>query len=134
MSITDLTTSLRWLTSRFPELVATTQKSLNYDDVAVLTALVAGSTAYLLKGIAWNKPGPYEYMLYERPQERLQGKRAQSTTRNIFEKMRNDVSLPLNNQIYKSFRANFVLRQGKRYSRILGFSVRYCRRIRQSFS
>jgi NADPH-ferrihemoprotein reductase len=65
---------------------------MNYDDVAVLSALAVGSAAYLLNGIAWNKPDPYEYMLYERPQEQLQGKRAQSATRNIFEKMENEVS------------------------------------------
>jgi NADPH-ferrihemoprotein reductase len=86
----DLITSLPWLQSQFPELIATAQKSLSYDDVAVMIALAVGSTAYLLKGIAWNKPDPFEYMFYERPQEHSEGKRAQSATRNIFKKMEND--------------------------------------------
>jgi NADPH-ferrihemoprotein reductase len=131
----DYTTSFPWLQSRFPDLLATAQKSLNYDDVAVLSALAVGSTAYLLNGIAWNKPDPYEYMLYERPQEHLQGKRAQSATRNIFEKMENDVSqsitlvqLMANSRIHYK-KKDIVIFWGSQSGTAEGFANRLAREL-----
>lgn len=142
MSIMDLTTSLPWLQSRFLELLATAQKSLSYDDVAVLSALAFGSTAYLLKGIAWNKPDPFEYMLYERPQEQLEGNRAQSATRNIFEKMENDVSLPFYHELsqplsadssFYSKREDIVIFWGSQSGTAEGFANRLARELPRRF-
>ncbi|QKX62807.1 uncharacterized protein TRUGW13939_09972 [Talaromyces rugulosus] len=83
----DLTQSLPWLQSRFPELITSARKIVGYDDAAVLVTVALGTTAYILQNSVWNKPDPCEYMLYERPQEKLDGKQSQKATRNISQKL-----------------------------------------------
>ncbi|KAH6654518.1 hypothetical protein BKA67DRAFT_281483 [Truncatella angustata] len=57
-------------------------------DVAALAAVGIGSAAYLLRGIAWDKPDPYAHIWYERPQfkDGFRNIRARET-RNIAEKL-----------------------------------------------
>jgi NADPH-ferrihemoprotein reductase len=57
-------------------------------DAAALIAVGLASTAYLLRGIAWDRPDPYQHIWFERPQ--LQDgatTRQPKATRNIAEKL-----------------------------------------------
>ncbi|KAG9793222.1 NADPH-cytochrome P450 reductase [Exophiala dermatitidis] len=40
----------------------------SYDDFLLLAVLLLGGTAYITNGILWNKPDPYHYQWFERPQ------------------------------------------------------------------
>ncbi|KAI9742015.1 MAG: hypothetical protein M1834_000404 [Cirrosporium novae-zelandiae] len=54
------------------------------DDIAALGVSILAVTGYLLKGVLWGKPDPYNYVWYERPQEKLAVKKAaRKETRNI---------------------------------------------------
>ncbi|KAI5925574.1 hypothetical protein F4810DRAFT_56554 [Camillea tinctor] len=55
-------------------------------DIAALAAVGVSSAAYLLRGIAWDKPDPYRHLFFERPQlkDGFQSERVQAT-RNIAE-------------------------------------------------
>jgi NADPH-ferrihemoprotein reductase len=68
-------------------------KPTSYSDVAALGLLALGSTGYLLRGIAWDKPDPYNHLWYERPQEKDgAGPNVQKETRNIAQKLEESVS------------------------------------------
>ncbi|KAL1875486.1 hypothetical protein VTK73DRAFT_10036 [Phialemonium thermophilum] len=57
-------------------------------DIAALAAVGLVSTAYLLRGIAWDKPDPYRHLWYERPQLRDGfAVSQQRVTRNIAERL-----------------------------------------------
>lgn len=71
----------------FPDLV-NVARSAAYDDVAVVALLALCGASYLLQGLVWNRPDPYAYKLYERPQEIINGKPAQKATRNIAQKLK----------------------------------------------
>jgi NADPH-ferrihemoprotein reductase len=59
-----------------------------YDDLLVLVILLAGGLAYATHGIFWDKPDPYHYKWFERPQGTVAGLVAASrSTRNIAEKL-----------------------------------------------
>ena len=59
-----------------------------YDDVAVLALLALGGASYLTRGSLWDKPDPYRYKWFERPQESaLNGRHLQKETRNIAQKL-----------------------------------------------
>ncbi|OJD31960.1 nadph-ferrihemoprotein reductase [Diplodia corticola] len=60
----------------------------NYADVAALGVIVLGSAGYLLRKYTWDKPDPYDYIWYERPQ--LKSGRVlnpNKETRNIAQKL-----------------------------------------------
>jgi NADPH-ferrihemoprotein reductase len=62
------------------------------DTAAVVTA-GALLGAYFLADHTWNKPDPYQYIWYERPQEQGGGSHSASqTTRNIAERLKELVS------------------------------------------
>jgi hypothetical protein len=77
---------ISWFHSHLPALVEVS-RYVAYDDVAVLAFLALCGARYLLHGIVWDRPDPYEYKLYERPQEKVNGKAAQKATRNIAQKL-----------------------------------------------
>ncbi|OCL13709.1 hypothetical protein AOQ84DRAFT_394900 [Glonium stellatum] len=57
-------------------------------DVLALSLVATCSTYYLLKGIVWDKPDPYRYQLFERPQLRDDAARdLKRETRNIAKKL-----------------------------------------------
>ncbi|KAI9146737.1 NADPH--cytochrome P450 reductase [Paramyrothecium foliicola] len=57
-------------------------------DAAALIAIGAASALYLLKGIAWDKPDPYDYIWFEKPTGKHAGGSAGSAeTRNIAQKL-----------------------------------------------
>src|ERR1700735_341640 len=59
-----------------------------YDDIAILALLALGGASYLTRGSLWDKPDPYHYKWFERPQESLlDGNAAQCQTRNIAQKL-----------------------------------------------
>lgn len=53
------------------------------DDIAAIAVVAALSVLYLFKGVLWNRPDPFMYKLYERPQEHLEAQTASQSTRNI---------------------------------------------------
>lgn len=63
-------------------------------DVVALAAVGVASAAYMLNGIVWNKPDPYNHIWYQRMQSRgghaAGGAKA---TRNIAQKLEESVSL-----------------------------------------
>lgn len=62
--------------------------SPGYDDFLVLAILLAGSIAYMGRGILWDKPDPYYYQWFERPQAGVANLIASSkSTRNVAEKL-----------------------------------------------
>jgi NADPH-ferrihemoprotein reductase len=63
-------------------------KSSGYDDYFVLALLALGGAGFLTKGSLWDKPDPYHYKWFERPQEDLlSGNTTQHQTRNIAQKL-----------------------------------------------
>lgn len=63
-------------------------KPTSYADIAALGIVALGSAGYLLRGIAWDKPDPYNHLWYERPQLKDGAARnANKETRNIAQKM-----------------------------------------------
>jgi NADPH-ferrihemoprotein reductase len=59
-----------------------------YDDIAVLALLALGGAGYLTRGSLWDKPDPYHYKWFERPQESaLNGRHIKKETRNIAQKL-----------------------------------------------
>ena len=63
-------------------------KSAAYDDIAVLALLALGGAGYLTRGSLWDKPDPYHYKWFERPQESaLAGRNIKRETRDIAQKL-----------------------------------------------
>ena len=63
-------------------------RSAAYDDIAVLALLALGGASYLTRGSLWDKPDPYHYKWFERPQESaLNGLNLKKETRNIAQKL-----------------------------------------------
>jgi NADPH-ferrihemoprotein reductase len=63
-------------------------RSAAYDDMAVLALLALGGAGYLTRGSLWDKPDPYHYKWFERPQElALSDRRRKTETRNIAQKL-----------------------------------------------
>lgn len=63
-----------------------------YDDAAAGVLIALLSTGYSLRGIAWNKPNPYSYRWYERPQDNMpDDKSRQKITSNIAEQLEESV-------------------------------------------
>jgi len=57
------------------------------EDIAMIAVLSAVSTAYMFQGRLWDKPDPYHYKWFERPQEHMSSKKGAQQTRNIMEKL-----------------------------------------------
>ena len=74
----------RTVTDAVRQLTRTTA----YDDIAVLALLVLGGASYLTRGSLWDKPDPYHYKWFERPQESaLNGRHTRKETRNVAQKL-----------------------------------------------
>ncbi|EEU46896.1 uncharacterized protein NECHADRAFT_36849 [Fusarium vanettenii 77-13-4] len=56
-------------------------------DIAALTAVGVASAAYLLRGIAWDRPDPYDYIWYERMGSKDGAASRPKATRDIAKKM-----------------------------------------------
>ena len=64
-----------------------------FDDFAAMAVLATLTVLYLFNGTLWNKPDPYLYKLYERPQEKLPGLSASKSTRDIGKKLEQTVNI-----------------------------------------
>lgn len=93
---------ISWLQCHIPDLAKAAGEA-SYDDVAVTALLALFGAGYLLQGIIWNRPDPYEYKLYERPQETFKGNAVQKVTRNIAQKLEESVRV-IHLRIWKTFR------------------------------
>src|SRR5437016_1602714 len=60
----------------------------SWTDVAVLGLFALAGVGYSLRGFSWDRPDPYRYIYYERPQERKGAARTASlNTRNVAQKL-----------------------------------------------
>ena len=79
-------------TSLLPQLVRLARNAA-LDDVAALGLVIIASAVYLLRGILWDKPDPFHYTWFERPQETdSEKKNLEKETRNIAQKLDETVS------------------------------------------
>ncbi|KAI5200086.1 cytochrome P450 reductase 1 [Aureobasidium subglaciale] len=62
-------------------------KNAGFEDIAAMALVGAASAAYMFKGTLWDKPDPYHYKWFERPQELMGGRAGTQQTRNIAEKI-----------------------------------------------
>lgn len=67
-----------------PEYVA-------FDDLAAMAVLATLTMLYLFNGTLWNKPDPFLYKMYERPQQNMPGLTASKSTRDIGKKLEQTV-------------------------------------------
>lgn len=78
-------------TSLLPQLVKLA-RSAALDDVVALGLVIVASAVYLLRGILWDKPDPFHYTWFERPQEKDgEKKNPEKETRNIAQKLEGTV-------------------------------------------
>jgi len=69
-------------------LLFETLKPGSWTDVAALGLFALAGVGYSLRGIAWDRPDPYRYIYYERPQERKGAARTASlNTRNVAQRL-----------------------------------------------
>ena len=61
-------------------------------DVAALSALGVASAAYLLRGIAWDRPDPYHHLWFERMGSKNGAASGPKATRDIAKKLEETVS------------------------------------------
>lgn len=61
-------------------------------DVVALAAVSVASAAYMLNGIAWNRPDPYNHIWYRRVEPRGGAGGKEKATRNIAQKLEESVS------------------------------------------
>ena len=95
-------------------------------DVAALSALGVASAAYLLRGIAWDRPDPYHHLWFERMGSKNGAASGPKATRDIAKKLEETVS-PTCTKTQSSHL--YVL--GQRCCHLLGFSIWNCRNVRQ---
>lgn len=62
-------------------------QQLQYDDVAAIVAVSLASLAYVTSGTLWNRPDPYRYKLFERPQQHSGRRQVAQQTRDIAERL-----------------------------------------------
>ena len=67
--------------------IATSLCPSSVGDFITLILLTFLGAAYLLRGIVWDKPDPYYYKYFERPQQLEGGSSQQQATRNIAQKL-----------------------------------------------
>ncbi|GKT48943.1 uncharacterized protein ColSpa_09124 [Colletotrichum spaethianum] len=61
-------------------------------DAAALTAAGLLSVAYVLRGYTWDKPDPYDFIWYEKPQQGAGGNAGNKRSNNIAERLEELVS------------------------------------------
>lgn len=61
--------------------------ALEVDDILIFIILLAGSIAYVGRGVIWDKPDPYHNKWFERPQAGVTGLDITRSTRNIAQKL-----------------------------------------------
>jgi NADPH-ferrihemoprotein reductase len=81
--------------SALPQSLQLISKLLRPTSVADIVALIlfaSATAAYLLRGIAWDRPDPYQHVYFERPQQQSgPGSNQLQATRNIAEKLEESV-------------------------------------------
>ncbi|KAF2721432.1 hypothetical protein K431DRAFT_268481 [Polychaeton citri CBS 116435] len=60
---------------------------VSFDDYIAMALVAFFSSIWLLRGRMWDKPDPFLYKMFERPQEKMGGKKGVQVTRNIAEKL-----------------------------------------------
>ena len=89
------TLSQRWTMTDVNHLGSVAQQTLqtaSADDVIAMAVLAILSAVYMLRGTLWDKPDPYLYKMYERPQEKMGAKTVKAATRDVAERMQQVVS------------------------------------------
>ena len=64
-----------------------------FDDLAAMAVVATLTALYLFRGTFWDKPDPYLYKMFERPQETMQNVKATRSTRDIGEKLKQTASI-----------------------------------------
>lgn len=72
-------------------------QTASIDDVVAMAVLAILSAVYLMRGTLWDRPDPYLYKMYERPQEKMGSKTATTVTRDVAERMQQVVSSFIHN-------------------------------------
>lgn len=80
-------------TPTFNHVFTHLSKNAGYEDIAAMALVGAASVAYMFKGTLWDKPDPYHYKWFERPQELMGGRAGAQQTRNIAEKIEETVRM-----------------------------------------
>lgn len=57
------------------------------DDFAAMAVITTLTVLFLLRGVVWDKPDPFLYKMYERPQEKMGSVKKDAETRDVREKM-----------------------------------------------
>ena len=70
---------------RLPQHVA-------FDDLAAMAVLATVTMVYLFRGSIWDRPDPYVYKMYERPQQNMVSTNVQQVTRDISKMLKQTVS------------------------------------------
>lgn len=70
-------------------------RAATVDDFVAMAVLAVLSAVYLMRGTLWDRPDPYLYKMYERPQEKMGSKMATAVTRDVSERMSQVVSFAL---------------------------------------
>ena len=65
-------------------------QQLQYDDVAAIVAIFLASLAYVTSGTLWNRPDPYRYKLFERPQQLSGARQVAQQSRDLAERLLKD--------------------------------------------
>lgn len=81
---------LSWLQGASQEVLKNLTPQ-TYADAAALAVVAVGSAAFTLRKYTWDRPDPYNYIWYERPQSG-DGASAAKATRNIAQRLEELVS------------------------------------------
>lgn len=93
-----------------------------YGDAAALAVIAAASAAYSLRKYTWDRPDPYDYIWYERPQANDAKGGAARTTRNIAERLEELVRPSSMTTMLPATKSSIPEPAS---GHLLGFSVRY---------
>lgn len=99
---------------------AQTLQTASIDDVVAMAVFAILSAVYLMRGTLWDKPDPYAYKMYERPQQKMGAKTITATTRDVTERMQQVVSTTFLTNTYFAISDRYL---GHRHRYILGFTV-----------
>ena len=105
----------------FLHQIATSLRPSSVGDFITLILLAFLGAAYLLRGIVWDKPDPYYYKYFERPQQLEGSSSQQQATRNITQKLEESSS-------------NCVVFWGSQSGTAEGFANRLAKECRLRFS
>jgi NADPH-ferrihemoprotein reductase len=101
--------------------IATSVRPTSTSDAVSLILAVAIGAAYVLRGVVWDKPDPFRYIYFERPQRIDGGAGQQRGTRNIAQKL-------------EGSKADCVVFWGSQSGTAEGFANRLAKEIRARFS